>query len=272
MADTEQLLEAFGKHQHAKNLARATIDRRRTSLRSLARFAEPMGLLDVTPELLEEWVGSYRRAETAHAYLADARAFFRWARRRGMVERDPCEEVDPVRRPKPLPRPIADEDLIRSLSAADDRLRLVLLLGDLAGLRRAEIARLRGEDCSAHALLVRNGKGGKSRVVPMHPYLWTLIRAWGIEHGYLFESRRGGGCVNPETVGRWVREHHERLGIAARLHSTRHHYGTALARLANGNVLAVRDLMGHSSTRTTEGYIAFDTSGLAGLVEQLGVA
>lgn len=268
MGGNHGVIDAFTKHQQARNLSKATIDRRRTSLSSLGRFADPVGLLEVTPELLEDWVRSYRNAETAHAYLADARALFKWARRRALIERDPTEELDPIRRQKPLPRPISEDDLVLSLTAADDRLRLVLLLGDLAGLRRAEIARLRGEDCTAQALIVRNGKGSKSRVLPMHPVLWTLIRAWGVGHGYLFSGRRSEH-VSPETVGRWVREHHQRLGISARLHSTRHHYGTTLARLANGNILAVAKLMGHERTSTTEGYVAFDTSGLAALIEQL---
>jgi integrase/recombinase XerD len=268
MGGNHEVIDAFSKHQQARNLSRATIDRRRTSLSSLARFAEPVGILDVTCELLEDWTASYRNAETSHAYLADARALFRWARRRGLIERDPTEDVDAVRRPKPLPRPISEDDLVLSLATADERLRLVLLLGDLAGLRRAEIARLRGEDCTAQALLVRNGKGGKSRVIPMHPILWLMIKAWGAGHGYLFTARRGTH-VSPETVGRWVRDHHRRLGISATLHQTRHHYGTALARLANGNLLAVAKLMGHERVSTTEGYVQFDTSGLAGLIEQL---
>lgn len=268
MGGNHGVIDAFTKHQQARSLSPATIDRRRTSLASLARFADPVGLLDVTAELLEDWVTTYKNAETAHAYLADARAMYRWARRRGLIERDPSEDVDPIRRQKALPRPIPEDDLVLSLTCADDRMRLVLLLGDLAGLRRAEIARLRGEDCTAHSLVVRNGKGGKSRVVPMHPVLWMLIRSWGAQHGYLFPGRRTMH-VHPETVGRWVREHHQRLGITSRLHATRHHYGTALARIANGNILAVAKLMGHERTSTTEGYVAFDTSGLAGLIEQL---
>lgn len=267
MSNTD-VIDAFTRHQQARNLSRSTIDRRRSSLNGLARFADPLDLLVVTPEILEDWAREHRNPETAHAYLADARALYRWARRRGLIEKDPAEDVDPVRRPKPLPRPISDDDLVLSLTTADDRLRLVLMLGDLAGLRRAEIARLRGEDCTAQAILVRNGKGGKSRVVPMHPVLWTMIRAWGVQHGFLFAAR-DNGPVRADTVGRWVAQHHQKLGISATLHQTRHHYGTALARIANGNILAVAKLMGHERTSTTEGYVAFDTSGLAELIEKL---
>jgi integrase/recombinase XerC len=267
MSDSSEVIAAFSKHQAARNLSRATINRRRVSLSALARFADPVGVLDVGPELLEDWIGTYRSPETAHAYLADVKALFRWARRRDLVDRDPTDRVDSVQRPRSLPRPISEDNLARSLAAADDKLRLVLLLGDLAGLRRAEIAQLRGEDCTADSIVVRNGKGGKSRIVPMHPVLWLLIRAWAAGRGYLFAN--GRTHVSPATVGRWVREHHQRLGIDDRLHSTRHRYGTELAKIAKGDLLSVAELMGHARVSTTQSYIAFDTSRLSKLIEKL---
>lgn len=262
------ILQAFETHEEARGLARATVERRRYTLRKLGRFAAPMRLLEVTPELVEEWLATYRSAETKHAYLADVHALFVWARRRRMVESDPTEELEPVRRGRALPRPIGEDDLALAVACADRRLQLVLLFGALAGLRRAEIARLRAEDCNERSIVVRRGKGAKDRVVPTHPVLWAVLRGYGVEHGWLFEGP-SGGPVTPGTVGHWVLDHFRMLGITATLHATRHRYGTRLAEVCGGNMLAVRDLLGHAHVSTTEGYVAFDTSGLAGFVRQL---
>jgi integrase len=267
--DYVEVLSAFGSHQRARGLAEKTIERRRYSLRSLAVFATPVPLLMVTADLIEDWLNGYPSAETKHAYLADTRALFHWARRRALAAVDPTEDMDPVRRPKPLPRPIPETELIEALAAADDRTRLVLLLGSLAGLRRSEIARLRGEDCTERHIVVRTGKGAKDRVMPMHPYLWTTVRSYGRHTGWIFPAASGTTHVQPSTIGAWVRLHFRRLDIARTLHSTRHAYGTNLAEISKGNLLAVRDLMGHADVSTTQRYIAFDQSGLAALVNQL---
>lgn len=264
----DEILSAFDTHQRAKGLARATVERRFYALRKLAVFTAPLSLLEATPEVIEDWLSTYRSAETKHAYLADVRALFTWARRRQLVEFDPTDELDPVRRGRSLPRPISEDDLARAVVCATERLRLVLLLGALAGLRRAEIARLRAEDCNERSIVVRKGKGGKDRVIPTHPYLWMVLRGYGIDHGWLFESPEGGP-VTAGTVGTWVRNHFRMLGIDATLHATRHRFGTRLAEATQGNMLAVRDLLGHARVSTSEGYVAFDTSGLADIVRQL---
>jgi integrase/recombinase XerD len=267
-----EVLQAFETHQQARGLARNTIERRRYSLRKLALFAEPVPLLAVPATLIEDWLASYPKAETKHAYLSDVKAFFYWACRRGMADADPTEDMDSVRRPAALPRPISEDDLARAvLLAVDQRLKLVLLLGSLAGLRRSEIAALRAEDCDQRRILVRKGKGSKDRVVPMHPYLWTVLRGYGVQSGWLFEAPHGGPLAS-STIGGWVRAHFAELDIHACLHQTRHRFGTKLAEVTNGNMLAVRDLLGHARLTTTEGYVRFDTSGLRGIVNDLPVA
>lgn len=270
--DNDGVLRAFEEHQRVRGLALKTIERRRYSLRKLATFATPLPVLAVEAPLIEEWLGTYRKVETRHGYLADVRALFKWARKRGLVLLDPTDEMDSIRVPRHLPRPIEERDLALALATArDHRLRLVLLLGSFAGLRRSEIACLRGEDCSPHWLMVRQGKGAKDATVPMHPILWTALQAHGVVHGWVFEGATGDH-ITSGTIGRWIRAHFDDLGIAGALHRTRHRYGTKLAEAAHGDMLAVQELMRHANLEDTRRYVAFDPSRLQPIIDGLPIA
>lgn len=268
----DDVLRGFEQHQEVRGLSRKTIERRRYSLRKLAVYARPVPLLEVTAALVEDWLGTYRKAETRHGYKSDVRALFRWARKRGLAEEDPTDDLDPIRVPRRLPRPIEESHLALALSTArDERLRLVLLLGAFAGLRRSEIACLRGEDCSPHWLVVRQGKGHKDATVPMHPVLWAALQAHGVESGWIFEGP-GGDHITSGTIGRWIRQHFDDLGITGALHRTRHRYGTQVAAAAGGDMLVVRELLRHTDLKTSEGYVAFDVSRLEPIVARLPMA
>jgi integrase len=64
-----------------------------------------------------------------------------------------------------------------------------------AGLRRSEVVALRVADWTGRAFEVRNGKGGKSRTVPVPGWAARAVEAWlavrGREDGVLFVSFRG---------------------------------------------------------------------------------
>ena len=100
------------------------------------------------------------------------------------------------------------------------RARVAALIMWRSGLRVCETVALewRDIDLTAGSLLVRRGKGGRGRTVPLHPDLASLFANWptsfgprdlvvgltrktalrhlraGIEHGDLTRSRRGPGA------------------------------------------------------------------------------
>ena len=82
--------------------------------------------------------------------------------------------------------PLQVERLLDSLAALGlRRARVAALIMWRAGLRVGETVALewRDIDLTAGTLLVRRGKGGRGRTVPLHPYLANLFANWPSSYG-----------------------------------------------------------------------------------------
>lgn len=236
------LIEQFAAYQRLCGFTPATIRRRTATLRQLARAG---ALTRVTVGDLESFLGGKSPPTTRHAYRSDLRAFYSWATERGHTDSDPTSALHAIKVPHGLPRPLNVDDLQGAIAAATGDVRLMLMLGAYAGLRRMEIAALDADDVRDGLLVVRGGKGGKDRVVPLHP---ALAAALADRTGPVFPTH------SPESVGRLIARHLRACGINATAHQLRHTFGTELARVSGGDVLVVGEVMGHSSATTTLGY------------------
>lgn len=94
-----------------------------------------------------------------------------------------------MRVPLGVPRPAPETAIRDAVLGASPAVRLMVLLGALQGLRRTEIAILRTEDLTESDMHV-SGKGGRERLVPLHPALRSELAAYleltGIRSGWLF--------------------------------------------------------------------------------------
>ena len=211
--------------------------------------------------LVEEWLGTIKVASTRRAYRSDLASFYRWACKRGLVRRNPVEDTDTIRVPKGLPRPV-DAGLVADLItlAPDWETQIAIALAAYAGLRRSEIACLRRDDIAVESmppvLIVRGGKGGKDRVVPIHPHLLRLLI--GLPAGYVCPSKS-------QAIGKKVAKHMRELGIDATIHQLRHTFATEAYRSSH-DLRAVQDLLGHESPTTTTVYTQLDGSMLQATV------
>lgn len=156
----------------------------------------------------------------------------------------------------------------------DEDCGLAVLIGLYAGLRRAEIARLRWEDVLADEhdrpqwFRVR-GKGDLEADVPIHPVLAEILGRIRRSSGYLFRGRRPGQPVAPATIWHWTRLVSLSAGMTpVRTHVLRH---TALAEAndRSGDLRAVQEIARHSRPETTAGYTRVNNERLRNVVAMI---
>ena len=192
------------------------------------------------------WAPNTRRKQ-----VQNARGYFAWCIRVGLVEHDPTAVLKPVRGAASTPRPCPDDTYTAALAstAGDDYWRL-RLAGD-TGARRAELAAAHTDDVTRGVLgwmLFIDGKGRRQRHVPLPDDLAAWVRG---QEGYVWPSPFGGHMI-PSAVGKRYRA---MLGGRWTTHTLRHRYATR-AYAAHHDLEAVRRLLGHESVRTTQQYIA----------------
>ena len=229
---------------------------RRTQITRLARERAERDPWSLTTQELAEWLAehpawapSYRRA-----VRSAVRGFYAWARATGLTDTDPAQLLPRTRPQHTLPRPVPDQVVEHALaSTTDPRVALMLQLGRDCGLRRAEISRVRGDDVEVRAgvaYLRVDGKGRRQRDVPVDGLLAAAIAAHG--PGYLFPSpARSGQPLTPAHVGKLVRRSMDGPWTT---HTLRHGYATAAFQV-DRDLIAVRDLLGHTSVSTTQMYV-----------------
>lgn len=217
--------------------------------------------LTATPDDVVAWLASHPAwgPETRKSARSSVAMLYRWGLMTGRCDHDPTLGVPPVRVPRAVPRPASEVALARALAVASTRDRLALLLAAQAGLRCAEIAAVHADDVQDGTLTVR-GKGGRQRVIPLHPDLVPLLA-----------DVRGWAFPSPVRIG----QHERPASISARLsgllgprwtaHQLRHRFATA-ALAGTMDLRAVQELLGHASVATTERYTAVTDPRLAAAV------
>lgn len=205
--------------------------------------------------------------------LRHVRGLCRWLVEEQILLSDPSRSLTLPKKPKQLPRGLLEPEDIQTLLAQPNlrtptgyRDRVVLELLYATGLRRTEVANLtlRELDTRAGTLIVRQGKGGKDRVVPLGDALaeWLESYIHGVRADWpgqdndhhLFLNRFGVG-LSPEGVWAIVNKTAQQAGSKKTVstHSFRHACATHMLR--NGAPIRhIQELLGHESLETTQIY------------------
>jgi integrase len=132
----------------------------------------------VEPYQVEEFFDQLPHApSTKRLMLANIRAAYRYAHRRGMVPRDPTFEVDLPEPQREKPRILSSMELRRIRdNCYTERQALLFHMLAYTGCRRNEIRLMRWSQVSLEDnTLSVHGKGDKYRLVPIHPALGELL-------------------------------------------------------------------------------------------------
>lgn len=149
--------------------------------------------------------------------------------------------------------------LIKSCTLLKHRLLVSLCYG--CGLRCGEVRNLRLGDIDTERKLlhVRQGKGGKDRILPLGDLLCRGIQSYLLAEcpqTFLFNGNNGDALS--QRGAQWVMSQAvKRAGIVKQdvsLHTLRHSYATHL--LEQGiNIVTIKDLLGHAHIDTTMIYL-----------------
>jgi integrase/recombinase XerC len=159
-----------------------------------------------------------------------------------------------------------------------ERDRLLLALFAYAGLRRSELLGLDWDDVDLGRRLirVRVAKGGRQRVVPIHPGLVPLFLEYldsrlPLEERALFvgvQGRRLSQTILTQTFLRYARA----AGVNTRKritpHTLRHVFASELLH-AGANLRQIQELLGHKHLDSTQRYTRVTAHELRGAVKRL---
>lgn len=223
--------------------------------------------------------GKPNGAATVHRIVTTLRTLFSFLAEEGLVPHDPSTRLEPPRVSRPVPGNTLTPAEVRRLLAAPDRtipkgLRDRALLEVLygAGLRRGEALALDLGDLDHHEreLWIRQGKGGKGRVLPLIPSAWRQLMSY-LERGRpaltsahpdsgraVFLSSRGRR-VSESSILKLLRTHAATARIPKRLtpHTLRRSFATELHK-RGASLRVIQELLGHASLDTTMLYLRVD--------------
>lgn len=211
---------------------------------------------------------SHLSAATRHRYWGVVHGFTSWLMKRGVLAKDPFDGLARPKVPKSVHRCLSPDQVRRLLGACSTQRDLVVvILGLHTGLRRAELAALElGDvDLADRSVFVRNGKGGRDRPVPLSreaaQVLGAYVASAGLRSGPLLRSLEDPNAgISAQTVGAIMSTLAYRAGVKVRAwdgvgtHSMRHTLATEVF-AETGDLLVVRDLLGHANVATTQLYV-----------------
>jgi integrase/recombinase XerC len=215
--------------------------------------------------------------------LAGLRSFGRFLEREGRGRVGALAAIRAPKIGKSLPKPIQMASAKRLVDAdervgenrepwiwARDAAVMALLYG--SGLRISEALGLKRRDVPAPGAgdtLIVNGKGNKTRMVPVLQNVLALIQDYAAmcphplpASGPMFVGARGGP-LSPRIIQLTMERLRGALGLpdSATPHALRHSFATHLLN-RGGDLRAIQELLGHASLSTTQIYTGIDTERL----------
>jgi site-specific recombinase XerD len=281
-----------------RRLALLTCSAYERDVSACLRFLQASGVTEWSavrpPDLRRFLVDEASRRPAASSQgrtVAALKGFFRFLLENEEIERDPAAVLRTPKKREALPDVLDQRELGRLLQAVEredvwerhftgkrERDRLLLALFAYAGLRRSELLGLDWDDVDLERRLlhVRKAKGGRQRVVPIHPALAPLfldylsVRCRDPEPALFVgvQGRRLSQTIMTQTFLRYARA----AGVTERKrvtpHTLRHVFASELLR-AGANLRQIQELLGHKHLDSTQRYTRVTAHELRGAVKRL---
>ncbi len=263
-------IEKFKQFLRSKRYSESTIVTYSEALKSFLAFYRDKAVADINNEdviiynnehILKNNLSASFQNQTVNAI----KLFFQTIRDTKMM-------VDKIHRPKRakvLPNVLSKEEIKLILNAHSNiKHKVMLSMIYSCGLRRSELLHLRFSDIDSNRniVLLKNAKGKKDRIAPLSPKILLMLREYYKDYKpavWLFEGQIKGELYSEQSLQSVLKQALQKAGIKkpVTLHWLRHSYATHL--LENGTDLRyIQELLGHSSSKTTEIYTHVSTKSL----------
>ncbi len=288
MDHTDKFLEHL---KFERRVSPLTVESYANDLRILHKFLEQEELGDIdqiTPKIVRMWIvdmldGGFT-PRSVNRKIAAVRSYFRFLTREQIVEKNPCAVIENVKTPKTLPTFLHEKEMdlmLDKMNFENDfvgtRDRAILEMFYQTGMRVSELTNLELSqlDFSRQTVLV-NGKRNKQRIIPLTNVLISILNSYlhnrnekfGNAEKRLFLTDKGEP-IYTMLVYRLVHAHIETVSTITKKspHVLRHTFATVL--LNNGaDLLAIKELLGHSSLAATQIYVHSDFEQLKKIYKQ----
>ena len=289
--DDKQLLSDFlAQLTIEKRASQYTVKSYKRDLNCLSTYCESKSIslwTDLKQTNIRSYMASRHRqglsSTSLQRELSAIRSFFNFLLKNQLTDNNPVQYIKAPKKPRKLPKTL-DVDQIKSLLEAGTN--STIEIRDLAmfelfyssGIRLSELAQLNltDIDLTDKSLIVRSGKGGKSRMLPIGSKAVVAINTW-LEHRIksatstetaLFISTRGTR-LGQRSIELRLKQWCKKKGIAEHIHPhmLRHSFATHLLE-SSQDLRAVQELLGHSNISTTQIYTHLDFQHLADVYDR----
>ncbi len=215
--------------------------------------------------------------------LSAIRSFFDFLLKKNLASINPTQAIKAPKQARKLPKTM-DVDQINGLleagcnSAIEIRDLAMFELFYSSGLRLSELTalNLNDIDLADNSLIIRSGKGGKSRILPIGSKAIIALNNWLAlrlknelaSESALFTSSKGkrlGQRSIELRLSQWCKK--TGINIHIHPHMLRHSFASHLLE-SSQDLRAVQELLGHSNISTTQIYTHLDFQHLADIYDK----
>jgi tyrosine recombinase XerC len=203
--------------------------------------------------------------------LSSLRSFYKYLCRHGYLDTDPTSALSSPKIQRRLPEflEISEVELLLSAPDRNDIIGLrdqaILELLYTTGMRVSELLSLNLPDIDmVNAIVKVRGKGKKERIIPIGGPAMSALNEYIKRHSELagdksiqaiFLSERGNRIPDSKSIGRRITKYAQSVGIKKKItpHTFRHTFATHLLN-AGADLRSVQELLGHTNLSTTQIY------------------
>ncbi len=244
----------------------------------------PSTTSNISPNKQEEII---LKATTLTRIIQSLRAFFKYLTLIDVIKKDVSKLIITPKLEQKLPTILENNEIFTMIDSIDSstyfgfRNKVIIKVLYATGLRVSELVNLKLENINIkQEYLDIIGKGDKERYIPIAKNVLNDLLKYISEYrsvnkidykskDYVFLSSKFGKKLTRQFINKMLNDVALQSGIKKKIHphTIRHSFATELIR-AGASLVAVKEMMGHKSLRSTEIYINLKTEDLKKDLEQ----